>query len=236
MSQWSKLVGSNSTQFWFRPSECQSKSLHFNRQTWLDNHMLRSLISNSDFPIFPKLANDFVNCWPSSCFLFVTTTPNSSIKFPMELFQRVAQSWAETLFLRCATNENDWICSKSWTFGLTSKFKLVFLHKKNFGFFKKIKIEKNTLVKEDSMKNHLFSSSHQKFYTPKIPRSAFYMENVSIINFILLQIYSISFFFYQSVSQNLYTSTERQYCTIIKFSLWFAILIFRFLQNLPLIV
>ena len=41
---------------WFVPSECQQNLLHSNRQTWLHNHKLRSLIWNLEFwfPDSPK--------------------------------------------------------------------------------------------------------------------------------------------------------------------------------------
>ena len=93
MSRYSNSVCPKSTQFWFVPSECQQNFLHSNRQTWLHNHKLRSLIWNSDFPIPPKLAIDIVNPWRPNCFFFVATRLQSSIKLPMEKFPLVAQLW-----------------------------------------------------------------------------------------------------------------------------------------------
>ena len=137
MSRYSNSVRSKSTQFWFVPSECQQNLLHSNRQTWLHNHKLRSLILNSDFPIPPKLAIDIVNSWRPKCFFFVATRLQSSIKLPMEKFQLLAQLWKKRLFLGWVESEIDWKCSEISTFWLTSIFKPVLLHKVRTDFLKK---------------------------------------------------------------------------------------------------
>ena len=136
LSRYSSWGFSKLTRFWFVPSECQWNPIHVNRKTGLHNHILRSLICNSCFPILPKLVIYIVKSWPSDCFFFATTRTKPSINFPIEHLQLLAQLWNKSLFLRWSKNENDWNCSKSRTFGLTSKFKLVLLHKIMFVFFK----------------------------------------------------------------------------------------------------
>ena len=129
------------------------------------------------------------------------------------------------LFSRCATNENDWKCSESWTFGLNSKFKLVFLQKINFDFFKKIKAKNLRLQKKIRLKNHQFWSSHQKLYFQKIPSSAFNKDNVSTLKMILLQIYAVSFCSIR-VSIKSYTLQQKDwiappYTAIFELDFWF---------------
>ena len=99
------------------------------------------------FPDSPKTCYRHCIILTSKLFFVVTTGPKSSIKFPKEQFQRVAQPWKKDHYLGCATNENDLSCSESWTFGLTSKFKPVFLHKVRTDFFKKDHNQKIFLCK-----------------------------------------------------------------------------------------
>ena len=93
MSRYSRSFCPKSTQIWFVPSECPSSPLHFNRQTWLHNHILLSLLWNSDFLIRPKPAIDSVKSWPSNCFFFVTSSIKSSIGFPIENLLLVVRLW-----------------------------------------------------------------------------------------------------------------------------------------------
>ena len=128
MSRYSNSVGRKWTQFWFVRSECQTSPLYFNRKTGLHNHMLRSFISNSNFPIPPKLAVDNVKSFPSNCFFFLINSLKTSIRFPFEGFLLVAQPWKEDPYLGWVKSDIDWKCSQISTFWLTSKFKQVFLH------------------------------------------------------------------------------------------------------------
>ena len=108
MSPYSKSFRPKSTQFRFVPSECNSYLLHFNRQTRLHNHTLRSFDCNPDFPIFRKLAIDILKSWSSNCFFFVTTNLKSSIKFPIKNFLQVAQLWKKTCFFGL-TQKPNWL-------------------------------------------------------------------------------------------------------------------------------
>ena len=101
MSRYSSWGFSKLTRFWFVPSECQWNPIHVNRKTGLHNHILRSLICNSCFPILPKLAINIVKSWPSNCYCFVTTCPNVSIKCSIDNHQLVAKNPATSLFF-CA--------------------------------------------------------------------------------------------------------------------------------------
>ena len=123
MSRYSNSVCPKSTQFWFVPSECPSNPLHFNRQTWLHNHTLRSLIWNSHFPIPPKLAIDIVNSWRPNCFFFLATSLKSSIQIPKDTFLLVAQ-----------------LCKKRLLFGLIRKRNWLKVLR-NFIFWTDIKIQ-----------------------------------------------------------------------------------------------
>ena len=115
MSRYSNSVGRKRTQFWFVPSECQTNPLNFNRKAGLHNHMLRSLVSNSDFPIPPKLAHDNVKSFPSNCFFFVITSLKPSIRFPFEIFRVVAQPWKKDPYLGWVKRKIVWRCSQNST-------------------------------------------------------------------------------------------------------------------------
>ena len=137
MSRYSNSVDRKWTQFWFVPSECQTNPLYFNKKTGLHNHRLRSLISNSDFPIPRKLALDNVKSFPSNSFFFVTTSLKSSIKIPFENFLLVTQPWKKYHYLSWVKSETDWKCSHILFFWLTSKFKPVFFPKSKDWLFRK---------------------------------------------------------------------------------------------------
>ena len=149
MSRYPNSVDRKWTQFWFVPSECQTNPLYFNRETGLHNHMLRSLISNSDFPIPRKLALFNVKSFPSNCFFFVFTRPKPPIRFPFESLLLVTQPWKKYRYLSWVKSEIDWECSQILFFCFTSKFKPVLFQKIRTAFFKKITIKKFTFVKED---------------------------------------------------------------------------------------
>ena len=120
MSRYSKSFSPKSTQFWFVPSECPSNPLHFKGQSLLHNHILLSLMGNSDFLSRPKFAIDSVKSWPSNCFFFVTSSLKSSIMFPTESCLLVAQFEKKDSHLGWVKSEIDWKCSEISTFWLTS--------------------------------------------------------------------------------------------------------------------
>ena len=163
MSPYSKSFCPKSTQFWFVPSQCQSNPLHFNRQTWLHNHILRYLFCNCGFPILPKHAIDIVKKWHSNCSFFVTTSLKSSIKREIETILPVAQRWTKNFFW--ATSKTKLIECALRVELLDSRHNLNSVFSLNYSltFTKKITIEKPTFVKEDSIEKPTISITTPEF-------------------------------------------------------------------------
>ena len=166
MSRYSKSFGPKSTQFWFVPSECPSNPLHFKGQSLLHNHLLLSLMGNSDFLSRPKFAIDSVKSWPSNCFFFVTSSLKSSIKFPTEgcllvtQFEKKTPFWAES---KAKMTES---AQKFQLFDSHQNSNLLFFHKSKDWLFQKKTTKKITFVKKYSIEKPKIS-----IITPEKPDS-----------------------------------------------------------------
>ena len=97
MSRYSKSFSPKSTQFWFVPSECPSNPLHFKGQSLLHNHILLSLMGNSDFLSRPKFAIDSVKSWPSNCFFFRNEQPKVFHHVPNRKLPASGAVWKKRL-------------------------------------------------------------------------------------------------------------------------------------------